>query len=791
MDQVRQLTGVDAAVAKYGVTGRGVIVALLDRGIDWKNPDFQNADGTTRIAYIFDLTDNTGAFAPGNTYGFGTIYTRAQIDDAVKNHTPLATRDALGHGSTTAGIAAGNGRNNAKYRGVATDAVIIAVKVTSEGVGAHDGEPAEPPFYNPAILPVAIDFVRDKAHELGLPAVMLLNLGSQGGPTDGTSDFARKIDATVGPGIPGLVFVTGAGDDGGVANRAGGNVPAGGSVSIQIKKGYAVPPIFNLFYSAADRFDVTIQGPSGTVGPYPSPATNADADSHQTADALYYHYGNTLSPWGSQLARREIWIRLEGPIGTYTVTLTGKTVTTGRFDATLGPSNEQFFPETRFLTNVAPGSVWDGCTAHNNICPNAYINKESWTDIDGFPRDIPAGQGHPGEIWKGSSVGPTFDGRLGIDVSAPGTILFTTYNPTSYFATFRSNMINDGGGLYGGAGAVSAAAPSVTGIIALMLQANPSLDAAQVKQILQQTAKSDSFTGTTPNTTWGYGKVDALGAVGRAAIGPCVAGTQNLCLAGNRFRVHVAWAAKGRTGAGTAIALTGDTGYFWFFSSANIELVLKVLDARAISDFYLGLLRCALQRGVRDHGGGHANRGRQGLQEHRRESRQHRRHEGLHRPRPCRRGDRGGPLPAGDRGALGGGALRDVCRADVGQGDRRGSGGRRARAAPPTRTTLCLNQGRFQVRVDWAIPSKNRSGQGMAVPITADTGYFWFFSNTNVELVIKVLDARAICGFYWVFYGALSNVQYTITVRDTQTGVEKVYQNVSGNLASVADTKAF
>lgn len=69
MDRVRAESNIDAAVAKYGVTGRGVIVALLDRGIDWTNSDFRNADGTTRIAAIFDLTDPTGANAPGNTYG--------------------------------------------------------------------------------------------------------------------------------------------------------------------------------------------------------------------------------------------------------------------------------------------------------------------------------------------------------------------------------------------------------------------------------------------------------------------------------------------------------------------------------------------------------------------------------------------------------------------------------------------------------------------------------------------------------------------------------------------------
>ncbi len=83
--------------------------------------------------------------------------------------------------------------------------------------------------------------------------------------------------------------------------------------------------------------------------------------------------------------------------------------------------------------------------------------------------------------------------------------------------------------------------------------------------------------------------------------------------------------------------------------------------------------------------------------------------------------------------------------------------------------------------MDWAVPSQGRSGTGKAVSITSDTGYFWFFSEANVELVIKALDARAVNGHYWIFYGALSSVQYTITVTDTQTGAVKTYFNNGRN----------
>ncbi len=118
---------------------------------------------------------------------------------------------------------------------------------------------------------------------------------------------------------------------------------------------------------------------------------------------------------------------------------------------------------------------------------------------------------------------------------------------------------------------------------------------------------------------------------------------------------------------------------------------------------------------------------------------------------------------------------------------------RAAEAAPcvPDATTLCLNASRFKVQVAWSVPSQGTSGAGNGVALTADTGEFWFFSANNIELVVKVVDGRAFNNKFWVFYGALSNVQYTITVTDTTTNAVKTYVNLNGNLASVADVTAF
>ena len=586
------------ARAAHYVTGKGVAVAILDRGIDWTHADFRNADGSTRIAYIFDMTDNSGAGAVGNAYGVGTIYTRAQINAALNGGAALATRDAVGHGTATTGNCCGNGRASAgKYVGVAPESTLIIVKFTSDGAPAHDGQAAEAAFYKADLFPKAVDFAVDKAREIKMPLVMLANFGSIGGRADGSDDLAKKIDATVGPGKAGLVFVTGSGDDGGRDNPASGTLAAGQTAPIQFQKGQAGNVTFSLWHAAADRYTVSMVTPTATYGPYAPPANNT-FDSKTTAEFVYGHNGSVY--YGGSL--RLIYFTVNGPVGTYSVQLTAATASASPIEAYLTPGYYSVNNSNRFLSFVARDkTIWSAATARYNIAPNSYVFRQQWQGLNGGNYSVTT-EGALGELWAGSSVGPTWDGRIGIDVTAPGDRTITTYSPTSYWATTRGNLVADGAGLYGVASAVSAAAPVVTGTIALMLQKNPSADAATIRSALQRSARADVFTGAVPNPRYGYGKLDALAALAAIPRLP-LPDTASNCLFNWAERTYPQFFSPAGATSGTFapyhyryyaatrnyLAVSADDNQVWILGPISGDQVQTV---GAAADF-LGLAGCA------------------------------------------------------------------------------------------------------------------------------------------------------------------------------------------------------
>lgn len=119
------------------------------------------------------------------------------------------------------------------------------------------------------------------------------------------------------------------------------------------------------------------------------------------------------------------------------------------------------------------------------------------------------------------------------------------------------------------------------------------------------------------------------------------------------------------------------------------------------------------------------------------------------------------------------------------------AGGNNTAPCVPSATVQCLNNGRFSVKVAWKT-SNGDSGQGQAIKYTDQTALFWFFDSSNIEMMVKILNACPIGSTYWVFAAGTTNVEYTLTVTDTKTGLVKTYTNPQGTAsAAVTDTNPF
>jgi minor extracellular serine protease Vpr len=517
---VNKATQNDKAFVKYGLTGRGVIVAFLDRGIDYTHPDFINSNGTTRIKMMWDMSNvnpNLPICDPGQPAPI--VYTQAQINNALQTHTPLGERDAVGHGTVGAGLAAGNGRANlptsAQWAGIAPNADLLIVKMTSEGAPAHSGQPAEAAFQG--CMSQALDLVKNEASVLKEPLVAIMDSGTQWGPIDGTSAVSQKINADFGANTPGRIYVQASGDDGSLPNHARITYSTTPGV-FDFNKTSTNGVTFQLWYTGTVPANVTLTMNDTATSVTVTPGNNCSASADNSITLCTYLPHQQFYPWKSSGADRAVWINISGHSGTGTISLTATVSGTGTADSYGDGSIPT--PIITYTSNLTPGRLNDYSSTSSAIVDGCFNVRTSWIDVNNNPESL-TNEGATGDLWLYSSDGPTRDGRSplttpygGVDITTPGGNSFAAYSPTSYWGDvmFSFNQIQGGKGFYGRHSATSASAPIMTGAVALLLQMNHKLTPTQVRQFIHQSAVSDSFTGTTPNLSWGRGKLNVLGA---------------------------------------------------------------------------------------------------------------------------------------------------------------------------------------------------------------------------------------------------------------------------------------
>lgn len=537
-----------AESADARLTGRGVIVGIIDTGIDWKHEDFIRPDGTSRILYLWDMTDDSfeksngqiGTQAPalgdGGTPGPGTLYTNEQINEALQGRGTVASADVFGHGTAAAGTAAGNGRATANgvpagtHAGVAPEADLIVVKAGDCGS-----------FDDTYVL--GTQWIVQVARQRRQPVVLNHSLGGHASAHDGSEPAERLMDGLSGAGKPGVALTVSAGNEGRFSlhgsGRFGPRRPGQADVDGSQLEVMVSPERTRRhtwltgYFDSRDDWGLVVRGSGSFLVDHIGRPFNlyvykmGDVVKVQLPEGVKKpDYFDELSKSildRTRLARQgetrdRLWVPL--PPGTYLVWGFGPTanVRSGSFDLYL-----PFYTQGSFTIGAvkqmmigSPGNAASAITVGSYDFRSTWENHQGGQTLYNLPLDRISDYSSPG----GRLVGGIFKP----EIAAPARY---TISPMSANATPDSPTC---GGLNMGAEAgwtavtkdgkhmawsgTSAAAPYTAGIIALMFQKNPDLDAARIKAILIKTAThDDGFVGPVPNAEWGYGKLNPAAAL--------------------------------------------------------------------------------------------------------------------------------------------------------------------------------------------------------------------------------------------------------------------------------------
>jgi minor extracellular serine protease Vpr len=506
-------------------TGEGVIIGIIDTGIDIRHPDFREIDDTsgTRIISIWDPSlEPIGDERSPEGIGYGVEYTRDQIEAELRNETEGRIRsiDGEGHGTFVAGIAGGNGAASGfRYTGTAPKAEFIITK-----------------GFEAAWIIDAINYIFSTAEALGRPAVINMSFGGHDGSHDGTHPVEIAIDEHARH--PGRIIVTSAGNSGSGIMQAHGTL-VGEITEIILavcpRNSDDDPQVENLvrsqlWFAGSDSLELTVSTPNGysvsissnleTVSATPDgiveayPITNSSVNMKgargiqfvvRPTDALripaagiwkieaYPQEGREIrfNMWRSHTSLRNVLLyNSEWPRESRNTQL---------------PSG----CELRLPTgaDVRRFTVSMPATAENVVAVGSYVSRTDWPGQN--PVFLLLSNPEMDGLSEWSSGGPTRDGRMKPDITGPGEFIIAPRSRDSEIAGW-ARLANRHYRVWNG---TSMSAPHVTGLIALMLEEKPELTARQIIDILYATGSNDRHTLEVPNYDWGYGKIDGYTAM--------------------------------------------------------------------------------------------------------------------------------------------------------------------------------------------------------------------------------------------------------------------------------------
>ncbi len=350
---------------RYNLTGRGVITAVIDSGVDYSHPDFRNTDGTTRILYLWDQTI-TGN--PPEGYDNGSLYTREEINEALEQEERneqlaiVPSVDTSGHGTHVLGICAGNGRaSNGRYRGVAYESDIIVVKLGSS-VGQS--------FPKTTNLMEAINFVMQKAIEQVQPIVINISFGNNYGSHANLSLLEQYTDSMANRWKTSICI--GTGNEGSLGHHKSGIVVEREDTLVELAvSSYETALNLQIWKNYYDEMQIELISPGGRSSEVLSGRPGTNQVTLEGTEILFF-YGEPL-PYN---ALQEIYIEFIPQqtyidSGIWRIRLIPGRIIRGNYDMWL-PTGEILNPMTRFLEPTEETTLTIPSTASRAISVGAY-----------------------------------------------------------------------------------------------------------------------------------------------------------------------------------------------------------------------------------------------------------------------------------------------------------------------------------------------------------------------------------------------------------------------------------